>query len=268
MYKKILLFLMLGVFAYACAKVPLTGRRQLAAIPNSEILPMSFEQYNQVKQGERLVTNTEQGQMVVRVGNRMAKAVEQYLIEQGFENELKGFEWEFHLIESDQINAWCMPGGKVAFYTGILPICRDEAGVAVVMGHEIAHAVASHGRERMSNALAINGLVGGISVAMGERPNLTQNLFLQSVGYAGELGMLRFSRRHELEADKLGLTFMALAGYDPREAPVFWERMDQATASGGRPPEFLSTHPGPDRRIDQLNKEMSKAMEYYTRSQQ
>ncbi|WP_287059387.1 M48 family metallopeptidase, partial [Algoriphagus sp.] len=158
---------------------------------------------------------------------------------------------------------WCMPGGKVAYYTGILPITQGELGIAVVMGHEVAHAVASHARERMSNAMVANLGLSVFSAAMGQNPTLMQQIFLQSVGIGSQLGMLKFSRKHELEADELGLIFMAMAGYDPREAPVFWERM--AAAGGEAPPEFLSTHPGPDRRIERLNANMPKALEYYNK---
>lgn len=265
MLKKISILLLLGIITYSCAKVPFSGRNQLNLVSNGEVLPMSYEQYDEVLKSSKLVTNTAEGQMVVRVGKRIASAVEKYMREKGYEKELEGFQWEFNLIESEQVNAWCMPGGKVAFYTGIMPICKDEAGVAVVMGHEVAHAVASHARERMSNGLVLNGLLGGVQVAMGQNPTLTQGIFLQAIGYGGQLGMLKFSRRHELEADQLGLNFMALAGYDPRVAPSFWERMN-AGAEGARPPDFLSTHPGPDKRIQELNKQMPESMAYYEKS--
>lgn len=266
MLKKICFLFAFGLLIYSCARVPLTGRSQLSLIGNQELLPLSYEQYEQVLAESNVITNTSEGQMVVRVGRRIADAVESYMREQGYEKHLEGFAWEFNLIRDETVNAWCMPGGKVAFYTGIMPICQDETGLAVVMGHEVAHAIAHHGRERMSNGLALNGLLGGVSAAMGQNPSLTQNLFLQAFGVGGQLGMLSFSRRHELEADQLGLNFMALAGYDPREAPNFWIRMEEAS-SGGRPPEFLSTHPGPNRRIDQLEKRMPEALEYYERSQ-
>jgi predicted Zn-dependent protease len=267
MYRKIIVLFCLGLFAYGCATVPLTGRRQLSIVGNSEILPLSYDQYSTVIRDSRIVTNTPDGQKVVRVGRRIASAVEQYLKENNLKNVTEGFSWEFNLIESDQVNAWCMPGGKVAFYTGIMPICRDEAGVAVVMGHEVAHAIANHARERMSQGLVANGLLGGLQVAMGENPSLTRTIFLQAVGFGGQVGMLRFSRDQELEADKLGLLFMAMAGYDPREAPGFWERMN-AGAGGAGVPEFLSTHPGPDRRIDRLNQQMADAMVHFEKSKQ
>lgn len=264
MLKKIIFLLAVGLVAYGCAKVPMSNRNQLALVSNAELLPMSFDQYGQVLREGRLVTNTPEGQMVVRVGKKIAEAVEIYMKENGMERQLQGFEWEFNLIQEEIVNAWCMPGGKVAFYTGIMPVCQDEAGVAVVMGHEVAHAIANHGRERMSNGLLLNGLIGGAQVAMGQNPTLTQQIFLQSFGVGGQLGMLSFSRRHELEADQLGLNFMAMAGYDPRVAPDFWDRMANL-GGGGAPPEFLSTHPGPNRRKDELKKQMPIAMEYYNK---
>ncbi|TDQ18930.1 peptidase M48-like protein [Algoriphagus boseongensis] len=259
--KKILSFLFLGLVVYACAKVPLTGRMQLAAVPNEEIMPLVNEQYQTFKKDSKLLSNTPDGQKVVRVGERISKAVEEFLVKEGYQDLVKSFKWEFNLAESDQVNAWCMPGGKVAFYTAIMPVCQDENGIAVVMGHEVAHAVASHARERMSNGMLANLGISAVSVAIGQNPTLTQQIFLQSVGIGSELGMLSFSRKHELEADELGLIFMAMAGYDPRTAPAFWERM--AKVGGEAPPEFLSTHPGPDRRIEKLNANMAKAMEYY-----
>lgn len=261
MMKKIALIFVFGLFAYSCAKVPLTGRSQLAIVPSSELQPLVNEEYQKTLKANKVLTTTKDGQMVVRVGKKMAASVEKYLQDNGYGDLVKEMSWEFNLLESDQVNAWCMPGGKVAFYTGILPITKDETGLAVVMGHEIAHAVASHARERMSNGLLLNFGVGALSTAMGQNPTLTQQIFLQSVGVGSQLGMLKFSRKHELEADEMGLIFMAMAGYDPRQAPIFWERM--ATAGGEAPPEFLSTHPGPDRRIDRLNANMAKAMEYY-----
>lgn len=259
--KKILAIFGAGLLAYSCATVPLTGRRSLAVVSNDEIQPLVNDEYKKAVSSEKNLTKTANGQLVVKVGQRMAKAVEAYLVQEGYQDLVNDFAWEFNLLESDQVNAWCMPGGKVAFYTGILPITKDEAGIAVVMGHEIAHAVASHARERMSNGMAINLGMSVFSSAMGQNPTLTQQILLQSVGMGSELGMLKFSRKHELEADEMGLIFMAMAGYDPRTAPAFWERM--AAAGGGAPPEFLSTHPGPDRRIERLNSNMPRALEYY-----
>jgi predicted Zn-dependent protease len=262
--KKTILFLALGMFLHACSTVPLTGRSRLDAVSDAEILPLVNEQYREVLRKEKVVTNTAQGQSVVRVGKRIAVAVEKYLAQEGYSELANSFDWEFNLIQSDQVNAWAMPGGKVAFYTGILPITQDDTGIAVVMGHEIAHAVAAHSRERMSNGLLSNFGMSLLSSAFGQNPSLTQAILMQSVGLGSELGMLSFSRKHELEADELGLIFMALAGYDPRQAPVFWERM--SANGGGAPPEFLSTHPGPDSRIQKLNQQMPKALKYYQAS--
>jgi predicted Zn-dependent protease len=179
------------------------------------------------------------------------------------ESVLNGFAWEFNLIEDPKtVNAWCMPGGKVAFYTAILPICKDEAGVAVVMGHEVAHAIANHGRERMSQGIAANFGLSTLGTALGQNPTLTNDLLMQAVGMGTQIGMLKFSRTHESEADEMGLIFMAMAGYDPQEAPKFWERMS-AGAGGQKPPEWLSTHPSDETRISNLNKWMPKALKYY-----
>lgn len=259
--KKIAIIFVLALTAYACAKVPLTGRNQLALVSSEEIQPLVNEEYQKSLKANKVLTNTKDGQMIVQVGKKMSAAVEKYLVDNGYESLVGDLAWEFNLLESDQVNAWYMPGGKVAFYTGILPITQNETGVAVVMGHEIAHAVASHARERMSNGLILNFGLSAVSTAMGQNPTLTQQILLQSVGMGSQLGMLSFSRKHELEADELGLIFMAMAGYDPREAPSFWDRM--AAKGGQAPPEFLSTHPGPDRRIDRLNANMPKALEYY-----
>lgn len=263
MGKKILLLLCLGFFIYSCSSVPLTGRKQFNLVSNDEIFPLSFSQYEEVLNENKVVTGTEQARMVKRVGARIQAAVEQYMQQNGMESYLDGYAWEFNLIESDQLNAWCMPGGKVAFYTGIMPVCQDEAGVAVVMGHEVAHAVANHGRERMSEALLANGIVGGVSAAVGQNPTMAGELFKQSVGIGTQLGMLSFSRQHESEADRIGLIFMAMAGYNPEVAPAFWERMEAQSGGGERPPEFLSTHPHPESRIQDLKQNMPEALKYY-----
>lgn len=262
MLKKALFLFFAGHILYSCATVPITGRRQLNLVPNAEVLPMSFDQYNQVLKENEISDNQKWTAMVKNTGQKIQRAVEQYMQEKGLEDQLEGYAWEFNLIESDEVNAWCMPGGKVAFYTGIMPICQDETGVAVVMGHEIAHAIANHGRERMSEGLVANLGISSLSAALGQNPTLTQELLLQSVGIGTQLGMLSFSRTHESEADEIGLIFMAIAGYDPREAPEFWERM-AAQSSGQRQPEFLSTHPHPKNRIADLKKQMPKALKYY-----
>jgi len=249
-----------------CAKVPITGRSQLSLIPNSQVLPMSFDQYEEVKKTNKVVTTGGQAAMVRRCGGKIQKAVEQYFQQKGLSGNLEGYNWEYILIEENTVNAWCMPGGKVAFYTGILPITKDETGMAVVMGHEIAHAVANHGRERISQTLAAQTGLSLASIALGGAgASLTGDMVLQAAGAATNLGVLKFSRTHETEADELGLYFMAMAGYDPKEAPIFWQRM-AAGSSGQAPPEFMSTHPSHDTRISDLNKNMPKAMAYYNQA--
>ncbi len=260
MLKKVAIVWLTALFIYGCATVPVSGRKQLNLVSNEEILPMSYQQYTEVLKESTISKNQEWTRMVKQVGAKIQVAVETYMAEKGYKNHLDGYEWEFNLIESEVINAWCMPGGKVAFYTGIMPICEDEAGVAVVMGHEVAHAVANHGRERMSEGLVANGLLGGLSAAIGQNPTLTQEILMQSAGIGTQLGMLSFSRTHESEADQIGLIFMAMAGYDPHEAPEFWKRMDQG---GELPPEFLSTHPHPATRIKDLEAQIPEAMKYY-----
>lgn len=259
--KKGLVFLVTTILV-ACSTVPLSNRKQTAWLPSGELNTMAAQQYSAILDSVPLSRNQQQTQMVKNAGNRIKNAVIQYLNQEGFAGRVDDFEWEFNLLVDDVVNAWCMPGGKVAFYSGIMPICQDETGVAVVMGHEIAHAVAEHGNERMTHAMIQQ--MGGIalSVALSNEPAQTQNIFLSSYGVASEVGaMLPFSRKHESEADELGLYFMALAGYDPSEAPKFWERM--SSAGGAAPPEFLSTHPAHSTRIANLNKWMPKAMEYY-----
>ncbi|MDA0193837.1 MAG: M48 family metallopeptidase [Bacteroidetes bacterium] len=256
------LFIALVFLSNGCSKVPVTGRSQLSLVKNSEIIPASFEQYEQVKKESKLSNDAEQVAMVRKVGTRIQTAVEKYMNENGWGKELKGYAWEFNLIEEETVNAWAMPGGKVAFYTGIMPICKDEKGIAVVMGHEVAHAIANHGRERMSQSMAAQYGMASLSVAMGQNPTGTQELLMQSIGAGTQLGMLKFSRTHESEADHLGIIFMAIAGYDPHEAPIFWERMS-TQSGGGAPPEFMSTHPSHDTRISDLNKWMAEALKYY-----
>ncbi len=250
------------LFFVACSTVPITRRKQLKLIPNGQLLPMSFEQYTQVLSESELSTDEEQVAMIKRVGQKIQKAAEDYYKENKLEKDLVGYDWEYNLIVSDQVNAWCMPGGKVAFYTGILPICEDETGVAVVMGHEVAHALANHGGERMSQGMIAQMGLGTLGAAMGENPTLTKQLLLQSIGMGTQLGVLKFSRSNESEADHIGLILMAKAGYNPEAATSFWQRM--AALSGGQaPPEFLSTHPESETRVNDLQALMPEALKYY-----
>ncbi|MDZ7608535.1 MAG: M48 family metallopeptidase [Cyclobacteriaceae bacterium] len=261
--KKNLFILVILMLCYSCATVPVTGRKQLSLVSNSEILPMSFSSYKTVLDSAKLSTNKQQAEMIKRVGARIQKSVEEYMAQNNWSDQLNGYAWEFNLIEEDVVNAWCMPGGKVVFYTGIMPICQDETGVAVVMGHEVAHAVANHGAERMSQGLIQQMGGEALSVALASKPDETRALYNTAYGVASNYGaMLPFSRLHESEADKMGLIFMAMAGYNPEEAPKFWERMAK-TSGGGAPPEFLSTHPSHATRIRDLNAQIPEAMKYY-----
>jgi predicted Zn-dependent protease len=255
--------LLLGVLlVQACSTVPLTGRRQISLIPDSNMLSMSFDQYTQFLKENKLSKNMAQTEVVKRVGKRIQGAVETYFAQHNLSEELKGYAWEFNLVESKEVNAWCMPGGKVVVYTGILPITQNENGVAVVMGHEIAHAVAKHGNERMSQQLLAQ--MGGLALseALQQNPKQTQALWMGVYGAGVQVGaLLPFSRLHEGEADHLGLIFMAMAGYDPNGAVVFWQRMSQN--AGGKPPEFLSTHPSDKTRIQKIKAEIPEAMTYF-----
>src|SRR5687768_14759053 len=263
MIKRLLIFSLLGLLLYACARVAVTGRQQLSLVSNADIMPMANQQYDSIVRTANLPRNQQPTAMVKNVGARIQRAVEQYMAENNASSELAGFQWEFNLIDDPKtVNAWCMPGGKVAFYSGIMPICQNEAGVAVVMGHEVAHAVANHARERMSQGMVANGLLGTLGAALGQNPTLTKQLFFQAVGVGAQVGMLKFSRQHESEADRIGLIFMAMAGYDPHEAPKFWERMS-AQGGGGEPPEWLSMHPSHSSRIKDLNEAIPEAMKYY-----
>lgn len=246
----------------ACSTVPLTGRRQLSLVPSSEMQAMSYQQYGEFLKTNPLSTDAAETAMVTRVGGRIQQAVEQYMAYKKLSNMLAGYQWEFKLVESAEVNAWCMPGGKVVVYTGLLPVAQDETGLAVVLGHEIAHAIARHGDERMSQGLLQQ--VGGTALAAGlERKDpATQQLWMTAFGVGSTLGvMLPYSRTHESEADHMGLMFMAMAGYDPAAALTFWERM--AAGKTGSPPEFLSTHPADQTRIANIRKLLPEAQKRY-----
>ncbi|MEW6512059.1 MAG: M48 family metallopeptidase [Bacteroidota bacterium] len=247
----------------SCSSVPVTGRRQLSLIPRSQMLSMSYQQYGEFLKSNTLSTNQTQVQLVRNVGNRIKSAVERYMAQNGYADRLQGYSWEFNLVESKEVNAWCMPGGKVVVYTGILPVTKDETGLAVVMGHEIAHAIAEHGGERMSQQLLAQFGGAALQEVLKNKPHETQNLWLGVFGAGAQIGvLLPYSRTHESEADHLGLIFMAMAGYDPSSAVAFWERM--AAGKGGQaPPEFLSTHPSDEKRIVQIKEHLPEALQYY-----
>lgn len=248
-------------FLASCAVVPITGRRQFAMFPESQMIATSLTQYDQFLTENKLSTDTKKVEMIKRVGAKISVAVEQYLRDNGLSSKISGFKWEFNLVDSDVPNAWCMPGGKVVFYTGILPFTQTEAGVAVVMGHEIAHAIAKHGNERMSQQMGVQAIATGLQVIMSQKPAQSQQMWMSAFGMGSKLGMLKFSRTHESEADKMGLVFMAMAGYNPNEAVNFWGRMAQG--GGASQPEFMSTHPADQTRINDLKKFMPEALKYY-----
>lgn len=265
--RSLLIALLLSLFVgswltFSCSTVPITGRQQLNLLPESEMVQMGITNYNQFLDEHKLSQNSRQVELVNRVGNNIARAVTKYMEQNGMADRIKNYKWEFNLVDEDVPNAWCMPGGKVVVYTGILPYTKNEAGLAVVMGHEIAHAIARHGNERMSQGLLIQTGGLALSTAISEKPEETQNLFMTAYGLGTTVGVsLPYSRAQETEADKLGLIFMAMAGYDPHEAIDFWKRMSEA--GGQKPPEFLSTHPADQTRIEDIQAFMPKAMEYY-----
>ena len=245
----------------ACSTVPITGRSQLNLFPESQMAEMGLTNYKSFLDSAKLSSNSGQTAMVKRVGNNIAAAVENYMKENGFESQLANFQWEFNLVDDDTPNAWCMPGGKVVFYTGILPYTKTEDGLAVVMGHEIAHAVARHGNERMSQQMGFQAVAAGLQVALSEKPQQTQQIYMAAFGLGAQYGMmLPYSRKHEYEADRLGLIFMSMAGYNPEEAVAFWTRMSEM--GGGQTPEFLSTHPSDDKRIKEMQANMAEAKKY------
>ncbi|WP_269222823.1 M48 family metallopeptidase [Flavobacterium sp. IMCC34518] len=250
--KKYLLIIGIIGLSYSCATNPITGKKQLNFVSNSELFPSSFQQYGTFLKENKIILGTVDAQRVETVGLKIKKAAEKYLAYLGQTSYLNGYQWEYKLIDNKEVNAWCMPGGKIVVYSGILAITKDEAGLATVIGHEVSHALANHGAQRMSaSQLQELGAVG-VAVATGQQSAEKQQMWQQYYGLGSEVGvMLPFSRNHESEADKIGLTLMAIAGYNPDEAIVFWQRM--ATQSGGQsPPEFLSTHPSDATRMANL----------------
>jgi len=248
--KKLVLVVAIFLGVTACKTNPFTGKSTLNFFPNSQLFPMAFAQYDQFLNENKVVTEGADAAMIKRVGQRISSAAERWLSANGHAGYLKDYKWEYKLVNDETVNAWCMPGGKIVFYTGILPITQTERGVAVVMGHEVAHALADHGAQRMSaGTLQQIGAVAGNIAIKDER---TRNTFNQAYGLGSTVGlMLPFSRGHETEADRIGLQIMAIAGYDPSEASELWKRM-KAKSNGQAPPEILSTHPSNDTRIANL----------------
>jgi predicted Zn-dependent protease len=255
MKKGILLCVSLAILlVFSCAKNPFTGKNTLALVPNSEILPSAFAQYGTFLKENKVISGTADANRVLSVGTKIKNAAEKWLNANGYQGYLKDYKWEYTLVESKEVNAWCMPGGKIVVYSGILPITKDDAGLATVLGHEVSHALANHGQQRMSAGMLQQLGAVGVVAATGNKSAETQQIAMTAYGATTEIGgMLPFSRNHESEADQIGLTLMAIAGYNPEQAVVFWSRM--SAASGGKaPPEFMSTHPSDETRIANLKK--------------
>jgi predicted Zn-dependent protease len=262
--KKILFILAtVSIFA-ACNTNAVTGRKQLALFGEATLQQQAITEYQSFLSQNKVLTSSanKDAEMVKRVGSRISRAITEYYTQKGLGTELNGYKWEFNLIDSKEVNAWCMPGGKVVVYTGLLNVTQNEAALAVVMGHEITHAVAHHGNERMSQGALAQGLeiVGNIATANNPKYNdLFNNIFAPTAQIAV---LLPNSRNQEYEADRFGLNFAAMSGYNPNEAIPFWQRM-AAAAAGQKPPEFLSTHPSDDNRINRLKEYMPEALTYY-----
>ena len=265
MIRKIIFTALIATSVVACSKNAVTGRSQFKLLPESELQSMASTQYQEFLSTNKVVTSSSNrdAEMVSRVGDRIRRAVESYYSGKGLGKELEGYRWEYHLVDNKEANAWCMPGGKIVVYTGLLPYTQNEAALAAVVGHEVSHAIFQHGNERMSQALGAQAVQLGLQVALANKPAETRNLFLGAYGAGAQVGvLLPFSRKHEYEADHYGLIWAAMAGYNPQEAIPLWERMQQA-GGGNRPPEFLSTHPAEGNRIAQLRKWMPEALQYY-----
>jgi predicted Zn-dependent protease len=246
----------------SCTRNPITGRNQLNLVSENQVQGMALTEYQKFLTSSKVVPATDpNAAMVKRVGRRIADAITKYYSQHNAPDALNGYAWEFNLVDSKEVNAWCMPGGKVVVYTGLLPVTQNETALAIVLGHEITHAVAGHGRERMSNQLLAQGVQLAGNVALGNDPT-TVNIFNQVYAPTAQVAvLLPYSRKYEYEADHYGLIFAAMAGYDPREAIPFWQRMK--ALGGSKPPVFLSDHPADEDRIHKLEELMPEALTYY-----
>jgi len=265
--KKIIFLLLIAPLLTGCVLNLVTGRNQLSLVPESELQLMATSEYKTFLTDHKVLNpaNNKDAAMVDRVGARISNAITKYYTSRQQVSVIEGYRWEFNMIDDKAVNAWCMPGGKVVVYSGLMPVAQNETALAIVVGHEIAHAIAKHGSERMSQAMMQQ--LGGMAlqVALSQKPQETQNLFLQSYAIGSTMGaMLPWSRQQETEADQYGLIFAAMAGYNPQEAIPFWERM--SNAGGAKPPEFLSTHPSDETRIRKLKQFMPEAMKYYNQA--
>ena len=264
MKKILLLFIAFSLFVIACTTNAITGRSQLSLVSEASLQQEAVTQYRSFLSENRVVSSAtnKDAEMVKRVGTRIANAITQYYKDKGLSSELAGYKWEFNLVDSKEVNAWCMPGGKVVVYSGLLPVTQNEAALAIVMGHEITHAVTRHGQERVSQALVAQGVevAGNVFTAGNSNAN---NIFNAVFAPSAQIGvLLPNSRNQEYEADHYGLIFAAMAGYNPREAIPFWQRM-AAMKTGSEPPEILSSHPLDAKRINKINSYMNEALKYY-----
>ena len=261
--KKILLTAAGALVLAACATNPVTGRKSLSLVSNTELFPTAFTQYSKVLAEGKVISGTKDAKMVQTVGERLKYAANEYYKQKGISSQLDGYQWQFTLLNANEVNAWCMPGGKVAVYSGILPVTKDATGLAVVLGHEIGHALAGHSAEQASQQMAAQGLgqiVGG-SISNSSYAAVFDKLY--PVGT--QVGLLNYSRKMELDADVTGLYLMAMAGYDPSQAIPFWERMS-VKSGGASASEFLSTHPSDATRIAKIKEALPTALSYYNAS--
>lgn len=260
--KKTTILLICSIIIFSCYRVPITNRNQIRLLPETMLTSLALSSYSEFISKHTIVpVNDYRSQEIEKVGNKLVNAANELFGSSKYKDRIKGQKWEFKLVEKSEVNAWCMPGGKIVFYTGILPYTQDENGIAVVMGHEMAHAIAKHGNERMSQQLAI--IMGGVAldVALNEKPEETREIFKSLYGISSTMGALAYSRKHEYEADKIGLVLMAKAGYEPQKAIEFWERMSKK--GGSSIPQFLSTHPSDENRIREMKKFLPTALKYY-----
>lgn len=250
-----------GATFYACKKNA-NGRNTLALVDDGTVLSLSAQEYSSFISSNPPITGTPEAAMVQRVGAKLTAAANTYLAGKGQSDLVKDYQWEFNLVNNAEVNAWCLPGGKIVVYSGIMPLMKADEDLAVVMGHEIAHALLKHGNERMSQQLLVQYGGVALSTLLSSKPQETQQLFSNVYGVSSTLGVLAYSRKQETEADEIGLYIMATGGYNPNAAVGFWQRM-QANGGGGGTPVFLSTHPSDEQRIKDIQALLPKAMDYY-----